>query len=286
MKTIRLVALVLWVVLLSATAFAQGVGGTLTGTVEDASRAIIPGVEIKATNTQTGIVTAALTNEAGAYVIPGLLPGVYKLTAQLPGFSTSDFRQDRVEHKRYETFQLHFAGGGSGDDVDVIVDATTLLSANSATIGEVLPASRVAELPMVGGDVLDLMAIMAGVRVSAFGGTFTTFAGISAEYVNTTVNGLSVQDGRGGIFGSLGVNTTTVINPDLVGEIRLILTPSMRNSDAATDRFRSRRGREQTGTPAPLCGMFETTLWMRDPGVTTMPLRSRCGTGSTATSTR
>ena len=225
MKTIRLAGLLLCFALVSAAAFAQGVGGTLTGIVEDASRAIVPGVEIKATNTQTGIVTAALTNEAGAYLIPGLLPGVYKLTAQLPGFSTSTF--DKIELNTNDTKRFNFTlqVAAVGTNVDVTIDATTLLSANSATIGEVLPANRVAELPMVGGDVLDLMQVMAGVRVSAVGGTFTTFAGISAEYVNTTVNGLSVQDGRGGIFGSLGVNTTTVINPDLVGEIRLILTP-------------------------------------------------------------
>jgi hypothetical protein len=45
-----------WSLVLCATVFAQGPGGTLTGTVEDASRALIPGVTI--------------TNEAGAYNLP------------------------------------------------------------------------------------------------------------------------------------------------------------------------------------------------------------------------
>jgi hypothetical protein len=107
-------------------------------------------------------------------------------------------------------------------DVEVKVDASSLLTTSSATIGEVLPEYKVRDLPLVGNDVLNLIGIMGGVRVSAAGGDLTTFAGISASYVNTTIDGLSVQDGR---YQNLGVNSTTVINPDLVGEIRLVLTP-------------------------------------------------------------
>src|SRR5439155_13661440 len=214
-------AAILLVFLLPAIAFAQTAAGTLTGTVEDVTRAVIPGVEITATNTQTGIVTTTLTNEAGAYVIPGLLPGVYKLSAQLSGFATSTFNNVELNTNDSKRFNFTLQVAAAGQRVDVVVDATTLLAASSATIGEVLPAEKVRQLPLVGNDILDLIGVMAGVRVSGSGGDFTTFAGISAGYVNTTVNGLSVNDGR---F-ALGVNTTTIINPDLVGEIRLILTP-------------------------------------------------------------
>src|SRR5205814_8047258 len=63
--------------------------------------------------------------------------------------------------------------------------------------------------------------VMGGARVSAAGGDLTTFAGITGQYINTTVNGQSVTDGRY----TTGIYSTTRISPDLVGEIRLILTP-------------------------------------------------------------
>src|SRR5437762_39218 len=98
--------------------------------------------------------------------------------------------------------------------------ATSLIAEASPTIGQVLPEKQVRDLPLVGNNVLDLMSVMAGVR-GGTGSEATTFAGISAGMVNTTRDGLSVQDGRylDGVFG------TTVINPDLVGEMRVILAP-------------------------------------------------------------
>src|SRR5262245_66089532 len=75
----------------SITAFAQGTGGTLTGTVDDASKALIPGVTITATNTATAVTNSTISNESGAYTIPALQPGKYELKAALPGFQTQTF---------------------------------------------------------------------------------------------------------------------------------------------------------------------------------------------------
>src|SRR5581483_6298176 len=57
--------------------FSQGLYATVTGTVSDASGALIPGVEVKATNQDTGVASTTVTNETGAYNFPGLLPGKY-----------------------------------------------------------------------------------------------------------------------------------------------------------------------------------------------------------------
>ena len=55
--------------ILSLNAFAQSTNATLGGTVTDSSKALIPGVTITATNTQTGIVNSAVTNESGTYQV-------------------------------------------------------------------------------------------------------------------------------------------------------------------------------------------------------------------------
>src|SRR4030095_14605225 len=217
-KTFATVPLCLF--LFAALAFAQGTTGTLTGTVEDASKALLPGVTITATNTNTGISNSQITNESGAYTMPPLLPGAYTLKASLPGFQMQTINNIDLgnETKRFN-FTMQVAGLAT--NVDVAIDATALLTTSGANIGEVLTSQKVADLPLVTSDVLDLVKILPGVRISAFGGGFDTFAGLSANTVNTSRDGLSVTDGRymNGIFAS------STINPDLVGEIRLILRP-------------------------------------------------------------
>src|SRR6059036_3475202 len=77
-------------------AFGQSSNASLSGTVSDAAKALIPGVNITATNTATGVVNNGLTNESGTYTIPSLLPGVYTVTAELPGFQTRTFTDVRL----------------------------------------------------------------------------------------------------------------------------------------------------------------------------------------------
>src|SRR5438128_10203263 len=86
-------ALLLVPVILSHNAFAQFGNASIGGFVQDPSGAYIPGVSVTATNTETGVVATALTNESGTYNIPSVLPGKYKLTAELPGFKAQVFNE-------------------------------------------------------------------------------------------------------------------------------------------------------------------------------------------------
>src|ERR1051325_10871026 len=60
----------------------------LNGVITDQSGAVLPGVEVTATQTDTGISRTVVSNETGSYVIPNLPLGPYKLQASLPGFRT------------------------------------------------------------------------------------------------------------------------------------------------------------------------------------------------------
>src|SRR3989449_3286727 len=73
------------------TAFSQTTNATLGGSVSDASRALIPGVTVTATNTQTGIVSSGVTNETGSHNFPSLQSGNYKVSAELLGFQTQSY---------------------------------------------------------------------------------------------------------------------------------------------------------------------------------------------------
>src|SRR5881296_2450305 len=60
----------------------------ISGSIQDPSGAVLPGVEVTATQTATGISRSTITNETGYYVLPNLPLGPYKLEAALPGFRT------------------------------------------------------------------------------------------------------------------------------------------------------------------------------------------------------
>src|SRR5678815_4728709 len=81
-KMKRLTALLCLLVCVSFSAYAQ-VNATVTGTVVDASAALVPGVSVTAQNTATGITTNRVTNESGSYDFPSLQPGTYVLTCLL-----------------------------------------------------------------------------------------------------------------------------------------------------------------------------------------------------------
>src|SRR5262249_18671553 len=91
MKTCCAVAGMLLGVLLSTNSMGQNFNASVGGFVQDTSQAYIPGVMVTATNTQTGVASGVVTNESGAYTIPSLLPGIYKISAELPGFRTQVF---------------------------------------------------------------------------------------------------------------------------------------------------------------------------------------------------
>src|SRR5438445_7813228 len=65
--------------------FAQATA-QISGTVKDQSGAVLPGVEVTMTQTDTGIARSAVTNETGSYVLSNLPIGPYRFEAALPGF--------------------------------------------------------------------------------------------------------------------------------------------------------------------------------------------------------
>ncbi len=217
MKKLFLTAGLLCFFLAATNALAQS---RISGSVADPAGALIPGVTVTATNTQTGVVTTVLSNESGAYNFASLQPGAYKVAAELPGFQTRTY--DNVNLGTSDAIRLNFTltVANVAQSVEVSVDAQALLTTTSASIGEVLSEKRVADLPLTRGDVLDLVRIMPGMRVDPFGDQFSAFTGLPTNTINTTRDGLSVTDTRNNVLSG-----TTVMNPDLIGEVRVILSP-------------------------------------------------------------
>ena len=121
------------------TAFSQTTNATLGGSVSDASRALIPGVTVTATNTQTGIVSTAVTNETGSYNFASLQSGNYKVSAELPGFQTQSYNDVTLGVSQQVRLNFTLQVGGQSQSVEVNVAADTLIATTSSSVGTVLP---------------------------------------------------------------------------------------------------------------------------------------------------
>jgi len=81
-------AVMVVVLLATSVVAAAAQEASITGTVVDTSKAVVPGATVTATNVDTGIPTATVSDESGRYRLQNLQPGNYKLQAELTGFST------------------------------------------------------------------------------------------------------------------------------------------------------------------------------------------------------
>src|SRR2546427_4477955 len=225
MRTLRIpAALLTFVFFASALLFSQSSNGTISGSVADASGAIVPGVTVTGTNNATGVVTTVQSNDAGVYNFASLLPGTYKVSATLPGFRTQTFNDVQLGNAGQLRLNFTLEVAAASQSVEVSVEAENLITTSSSSVGEVLPQKQIQDLPLVSNNVLDLVGVMGGTFLTndkVFGAEQTSFAGVSARDVNIQRDGISVNNQRW----PNGLETPTKMNPDLVGEVRMILAP-------------------------------------------------------------
>ena len=220
--------------LLATNGFAQTGSGSVGGIITDQTKALLPGVTLTLTNTDTGVASTQISNESGAYQFQAVPPGNYQLTASLPSFKRS-VASVAIGTNAAVRRDLTLEIGDQSTAVDVRLVADQVLTEVAPTVGVVLPQQKVRELPIVGQNVLTLLDVLPGFRgAPPDGGTggnqspdaLSTIGGLNLDYTNTTINGLSTVNTRGSAsFWGREVMSTNLINPDLVGEIRLILSP-------------------------------------------------------------
>src|SRR5215216_708799 len=85
--SMRLAFAVVGSLLVVAGARAQQGGSAIRGRITDQQNAILPGVAIVVTHAESGTIRETVTGSDGTFLVPGLVPGPYRITAQLQGFS-------------------------------------------------------------------------------------------------------------------------------------------------------------------------------------------------------
>src|SRR5215469_6168713 len=208
-------------------AFAQTGNGSISGTVQDTTKASIPGVSVTATNVDTNVEQTQVTNESGTYSFAVLPPGTYKITGDLPGFKKEVVDQVRLPYAGQVRIDLTLQVGQSAEVVDVVVGADSILRESSSSVADVITQERIQNLPIVGNNVLNLLDTLPGLRLSPAGDAFNTIGGLYMDTLNATRDGMTTVDARFDYqtYGRNVLSPTTLL-PDLVGEVRLVLSPA------------------------------------------------------------
>ena len=153
---------VLILLLTAGTSWAQATA-QLSGTVRDESGAVLPGVTVTATQTDTGLVRTAVTDDTGGYLLPNLPTGPYRLEVALQGFRTYVQTGIVLQVGGAPTVNAVLAVGSLEESVTVEA-ATPLVDVRSAGISTVVDNEAILELPLQGRQVTDLI-VLAGAAV-------------------------------------------------------------------------------------------------------------------------
>ncbi len=156
MKTILFFAAVL--MLLAGLALNAQTFGDISGEVHDASGAAIPGVQVTATNVATNLARTAATNEVGLYNFPAMVPGVYNIRAEKPGFKAVTKSSIELQVQQSARIDFDLPLGQVNESVEVSA-AAQLLSTEDATVGTVIENKRIVELPLNGRNYLQLVSL-------------------------------------------------------------------------------------------------------------------------------
>jgi hypothetical protein len=152
---IALSAVVLVCVISTGVVWAQATA-QISGTVRDQSGAVLPGVDIKATQTDTGIARNTVTNETGSYVLPSLPLGPYRFEAALPGFRTFVQTGILLQVNSSPVINPTLEVGQVTEQVEVQANAAQV-ETRSSGVGLVFETQRILDLPLNGRQVTDLI---------------------------------------------------------------------------------------------------------------------------------
>jgi len=173
------------VLLLSAVSLFAQATGTISGTVRDATGAVIPAASVTVTNTGTNQSRTAPSDPAGQYVFPLLPVGAYQVRVEAQGFTP--FLQQGIRLQANTQVQADAVLQVASANTQVTVSSeATLVQTTSATLVQVVDQRRVEDLPLNGRNVLQLVSLNAGVSDRKVPRTLQGVNLGFGEYQNTT----------------------------------------------------------------------------------------------------
>ena len=233
----------MWVTLISsmpATAYAQA---TMTGTVKDASGAVLPGVTVEAASPALiEKVRSVVSDGSGQYQIVNLVPGAYTLTFTLPGFNT--VKREGIELSG--TFSAKIDADlrvGALEETITVTGETPLVDVQNTKRQRVIDREVIDNIP-TSRTAFDLAALIPG--VSRGGLTNQDVGGSSSS--GSPIGSVAIHGGRTGdqvlmrngieTVGQSGTGFSTPVNINPVGTQEVAVDTASAGAEYATGGVR------------------------------------------------
>ena len=229
---------------LSALAWAS-VGGSISGTVKDASGRSVSNAEVTVREINTGILHHTRADRNGYYTLPVLPVGRYDLVVQSPGFQSYQRNDIVVDTNAALTLNVPLKIGDVAQTVSVN-DNTLHAETENTQLGEVISGKQMTAVPLDGRSFTDLLSLQAGVA-PATSITSSTVQDVGATILNpsgtlnpgtVSVNGQNEFANYFSVNGSdveedVNGGTAVIPNLDAIDEFRIITS----NFDAEYGEF-------------------------------------------------
>jgi hypothetical protein len=207
---------------LAAVSAALAQTASITGRVTDPHGAVVPGVHVVAQSRDSGVATETNTNQDGYYDVSSLQPGSYTLTLTKQGFET--VREENLTLEVQQVARLDFALklGAMSEKVEVFAESPQIDS-ESAAMGQVVQASQVAELPLLGRNPYALAMLVPGVRPSVGNNNLPIDQISSVSYAINGQRAAANEFLLDGAPNSAAAQNQPVVNatPDMVQEFKV-----------------------------------------------------------------
>jgi len=215
--------------LFSLPLFAQGNAGRILGAVTDQTGSAVVGASVTVTDLERGISRNLVTDEAGQYFAPNLLPGMYKVRVQAGGFKVLERSNIQLEVGNDVRIDLVLPPGNVMEVVQV-QEEVPLVDTTSATLGGTIDNQTINDLPLNGRDYQKLLTLRPGVMIYPGGGGWDQSAnGVRPESNAYIVDGMTNDEP----FSALSVinapglvgDAVTVIPIDAIQEFNTQINP-------------------------------------------------------------
>ncbi len=147
--------------LLATTAAAKQGSSSIRGRVTDQQQAVLPGAAITVTHVENGTLRETVSGPDGTYLVPGLLPGPYRVVAVLDGFSRP---LQEIVLRIGTTLQIDLTMTvGTLQESVTVMGTSPLVDLTTAQVGGNVSRDEITNLPSGNGNFTSLLAILPGV---------------------------------------------------------------------------------------------------------------------------
>lgn len=211
--------------LLSLSAHAQITVGHVTGTITDSSGAVIPGADVTLANSGTNIAQHTVSTSSGSYTFEQVDPGTYSLRVEAKGFAAA-VTNGIVVHVQQTVTQNYKLTVGNVTEQVTVTEATTLIQAQDASVGQEVNEQLVNNLPLIGRDWTSLAHIAPGVTTlnsQSQSGTSFSANGVNSVQNDLRLNGVDDNMEFYGGFGTITIQSSASVLPvpDALQEFKL-----------------------------------------------------------------